>query len=340
MKSLLVAAMVAASSIAVISTASANPAFVDPIPDPTQTTQGTGPVQPSIVRAMAFSLQHPNAAPPGANDWQCKLTPERPRPVVLVHGTWANAYNDWAMVSSTLAARGHCVFALNYGGGDSSSAISHLPGINATNGDLDLSAKQLSAFVDEVLARTGATQVELVGHSQGVVVARQYMRFGGGTDASDAARNKVAGLVSLAGPNSGTTFYGVEQLLSALNKAGVPAGEALAKTLGYSTIPQGTEREFIHALNAGAQTEPGVAYTAISTRYDELVVPYQNSFLTAGPGATVRSFTIQDGCEIDFVGHINMSYDRRTVHYIVQGIERDADLGPAPCDFATQYLVK
>lgn len=32
-----------------------------------------------------------------------------------------------------------------------------------------------------------------------------------------------------------------------------------------------------------------------------MVTPYRSTFLTAGPGATVRNITFQDGCAIDFI---------------------------------------
>jgi pimeloyl-ACP methyl ester carboxylesterase len=58
------------------------------------------------------------------------------------------------------------------------------------------SAGRLKAKIDEVKAQTGATQVDLIGHSMGGVVARAYVQANG--EARD-----VAHLIQLGGPNKG-----------------------------------------------------------------------------------------------------------------------------------------
>jgi triacylglycerol lipase len=39
---------------------------------------------------------------------------------------------------------------------------------------------------------------------------------------------------------------------------------------------------------------PGINYTILTTKYDEVSTPYTDSFLTAGPGATVNNIVIQE----------------------------------------------
>jgi triacylglycerol esterase/lipase EstA (alpha/beta hydrolase family) len=45
---------------------------------------------------------------------------------------------------------------------------------------MENSAAQLSDFVDKVLLATNSTKVDLVGHSQGSLMPRYYLKFLGG----------------------------------------------------------------------------------------------------------------------------------------------------------------
>ncbi len=140
------------------------------------------------------------ASPPGANNWACKPSAAHPRPVVLVHGTFADMSDSWQALSPLLVNHGYCVFALNYGSYAGAGAL----GIYAT-GNIPTSAEQLSAFVNQVLAATGATQVDIVGHSQGGMMPRYYLKYLGGAA-------KVHTLVGLAPSNHGTTLLGLATL--------------------------------------------------------------------------------------------------------------------------------
>lgn len=118
-------------------------------------------------------------------------------PVVLVHGSLENMAFNWYTASPLLKNAGYCVFALNYSQED--SRLIGAPGSSRPGGSGDIvqSAQQLSAFVDQVLAATGASKVDLVGHSQGGMMPRWYMRFDGGAA-------KVNHLVALSPPPRAT----------------------------------------------------------------------------------------------------------------------------------------
>ena len=94
----------------------------------------TGPETGSFLVAAAYSIGHPAASPPGANDWSCRPSARHPRPVVLVHGTWENRYDNFARLSPTLKRDGYCVFALNYG--DSDADLSSVPEFIKGSGDI------------------------------------------------------------------------------------------------------------------------------------------------------------------------------------------------------------
>ena len=51
---------------------------------------------------------------------------------------------------------------------------------------------------------------------------------------------------------------------------------------------------------------PGVAYTVIESRDDEVVTPYSSAFL-AGPA--VASITVQNQCPLDQSDHLEIAYD-------------------------------
>jgi hypothetical protein len=59
-------------------------------------------------------------------------------------------------------------------------------------------------------------------------------------------------------------------------------------------------------LNSGGDTVPGIAYTVIETRYDEVVTPYTSAFLT---GPDVTNITLQNQCPLDLTDHLEISYD-------------------------------
>lgn len=287
----------------------------------------TGPPQPNFATALAASLVAPDLDPPGANDWTCKPSAAHPRPVVLVHGTFENRYDNWAYISPKLKAAGYCVYALDYGD-DPASVVGQSPAIKGT-GDMYRSAKELSSFVDRVLASAGTKQVDIVGHSQGGLMPRAYLKYEGGANRKQPSRNKVRRLVSLGATNHGTTLSGVGTLAAQLRLLG--GGQIL---LGRAAIQQTKEAGFARDVNAGGETFPGIGYTVIGTRYDEISTPYHDTFLSAGPGASVHNVTLQDGCEIDLADHLSMTYDPRGLQLVLNALD-PKHAKPLPCAATT-----
>ena len=55
----------------------------------------------------------------------------------------------------------------------------------------------------------------------------------------------------------------------------------------------------------------------IETKYDKVVTPYTNAFLT---GANVRNILVQDKCPNDTVGHIGMFNDYPTMQMVLNAL--------------------
>src|SRR6188472_4128493 len=72
------------------------------------------PVIYNYPTGVAAFLAGPEASPPGADDWSCRPSAAHPRPVVLVHGTFANQITSWNALSPLLKNNGYCVYTFNY----------------------------------------------------------------------------------------------------------------------------------------------------------------------------------------------------------------------------------
>lgn len=294
---------VAATVALLPQSASAATAAADPV----------GPEQISFLPAKLYSSVVPTALPPGTNDWTCRPSAAHPRPVVLVHGTWANRYDSFAMIAPQLKRAGYCVYALNYGD-ENVSVLGQLPGLFAT-APVKQSGAEIATFVNQVLGSTGASQVDMFGWSQGGVAARTYLKYNGGANPANPAANKVKNLVMFGATNHGTTLSGLGAL------AGQIAPGAIPPLLGPAAMDQLVGSPFLTDLNAGGDTFPGITYTVIGSKYDEVSTPYQRTFLTAGPGAVVKNITLQSGCEIDFSDHLSGLYSYRLVGLVKKALD-------------------
>lgn len=228
----------------------------------------------------------------GANDWSCIPSEQHPRPIVLIHGTGMNS-TAWTVLAPELRDLGYCVFALNYGGVPTLFDPSTMAwGI----GDILASSRELASFVQSVRDATGGAQVDLVGHSQGGTLARQYLKFDGGADPNDPSRNAVHSVISLGATNHGTTFGGIQSLTQGLEAVGLPGQLITQVLLGRASVQQLVGSPVLASLNAGSEVEPGVNYTAIATRTDAVSTPPEGAFLNNDGSANVHNEWVQDVC--------------------------------------------
>ncbi|MFC9595541.1 lipase family alpha/beta hydrolase [Streptomyces sp. NPDC056944] len=105
------------------------------------------------------------------------------RPVILLHGFVDNR-SVFVLLRRSLTRNGRdCVESLNY---------------SPLTCDLRAAAELLGRRVDEIRARTGHAEVDVVGHSLGGLIARYYVQRLGGD-------SRVRTLVMLGTPHAGTT---------------------------------------------------------------------------------------------------------------------------------------
>ncbi|MCU4186995.1 hypothetical protein K6U06_21700 [Acidiferrimicrobium sp. IK] len=279
------------------------------------------PVPYTLAPGVLQEATAPGTPPPGSDDFSCKPSASHPEPVVLVHGLLADQTDNWPTVSPLLADAGYCVFSLTYGADNVPFPLNQTGGLIP----MEQSAQQLSAFVDRVLAATGARKVDLVGHSEGATMPEYYVKFLGGAA-------KVDHYVGVAGVLHGTSVDG----LAALNQIGVAlTGQSVAALLGPVCASCGeflTGSNFIRTLDAGGLAAPGVRYTMIATRYDELVQPYDSGFF---PEAT--NITVQDQCPLDLSEHLSVITDPTTGADILNALD-PAHPVPVPCQLVLPFL--
>ena len=257
-------------------------------------------VSVALTPAVAAADSAESAPHSGWNNYSCKPSATHPRPVVLVHGTLGNSVDNWLGLAPYLVNRGYCVFSLDYG---------QLPGVPFFHGlgPIDKSAEQLDTYVDNVLAATGASKADLIGHSQGGMMPRYYLKFLGGAD-------KVNALIGLAPDNHGTTLSGLVKLLPYF-----PGAEDLLTSATPGLADQMVGSAFLTKLNEGGDTVPDVRYTVISTKYDEVATPWRTQYLD---GANVHNVLLQDLCAVDLSEHVAIGLlDRIAFHEVANALD-------------------
>ena len=238
----------------------------------------------------------PEGDVPGVNSWDCRPTAAHPRPVVLVHGTFGDRRHLLEPLSTALLGQGYCVFSLDYG--------------NRATQDISTSARTLKQFTTTVLAATGARKVSMVGHSQGGMMPRYYIKFLGGA-------KKVDDLVGLVPSNHGTDDTG----------PGNPLTQGLFGAACPACVQQTAGSPFLTRLNAGDETPGHVSYTQITTRYDEVVTPYLSAYLA--PGKKTTNITLQDLCPYDLSEHVFIPTDPVAIQLVLDALGRSGPADPS-----------
>lgn len=255
---------------------------------PVSASAAAGPMQTAIPLPGS-----PYGDPIGANDWACAPSAERPTPVILVHGTFGDRRSLLDPISVAMKRAGFCVYSLDYG--------------NRATGDIRDSAAHLGEFVERVREVTDADKVSLVGHSQGGMMPRYYIKNLGGAAF-------VEDLIGIAPSNHGTSIL-------------MDGGATGATGLCVSCAQQTAGSPFLADLNAGDETPGDVSYTQIVTATDEVVVPYTSGFLAEGPNTT--NVRIQDACAVDLSEHLLVPMSAAAIAFTLDALTHEGPASPA-----------
>ncbi|GIE83818.1 alpha/beta fold hydrolase [Actinoplanes regularis] len=260
------------------------------------------PVHYSRRAALRHSATHPRGLPPGAR----RPDPDTPPPptgapvvpVILIHGTNGRSSCDWYTLAPLLANDGRDVYPFDWRrarpGPDGTATHRH--------------ALELAAFIDTVRATTGATQVDVVGHSWGAVLAHYLVRCLPAEPAAGAVRS----VIGLAPTYGGTTLHGLLR-----HPHRLPAG--LRRWLD-AKIPTWQEQlpgsEVLTAIR-NAPPAPAVRFTTIVTRYDQMVTPYTAS-LAAAPHAT--QVVLQQRTRRPVIGHLGILHHPASLSHVLTAL--------------------
>jgi len=149
--------------------------------------------------------------------------------------------------------------------------------------DIDILVERVAQRIEELRHRLGVEKVDLVGHSMGGILARYYVQCQGGAP-------YVRNCVLLATPHGGSKL-----------------APFVVTRLGQLLVPGSA---FLTALAARPLPEQ-VAFTAICSRHDNMVLPWQNATL-----AGVKNV------ELDGLGHTGLLYHPDAFAAIVAGLQR------------------
>ena len=189
-------------------------------------------------------------------------------PIILLHGYFHNRSGFLVMRRALKRFGFRFVDTMNY------NAIGH---------DVQELAAQLAARVDHVLERTGATQVHLVGHSLGGIVARYYVQKLGGDE-------KVHTCITLGSPHKGT------------HAAYIGRGRAARQLRPGSS--------FLRSLTRSSR-ELDTRFVCYYSNLDGLVLPPSNAKLTE-PKLRAHNILVKD------LGHLSLLISRPLIRSVAE----------------------
>lgn len=250
----------------------------------------------------------PHKPPPGANDPTFRPTPERPRPVLLLHAFLSNQSFNFQAGAPFLRNHGFCVHTMNWGKPQWARSW-NVPFHG--NADLRIGGQQLADEVERLKKLTGVDKIDLVGHSGGGGLLMQYY-----LNVLDGYTN-VDKAISIAPSNHGVSFSTMTYVMR--NATPFMYNLWARKILPLSD--QGApDSEMIETIYGKGDTRPGPTYTVIMTEHDQIVTPFKKAFLD---GPNVTNILLQDGCPEDLCEHAGIIYNERAWLHVLNALDPD-----------------
>jgi hypothetical protein len=145
---------------------------------------------------------------------------------------------------------------------------------------------------------------------------------------------RIGRVVALAPPTHGTTVSGLVTLGQLLGGGSniVVNGFTNGSTC-YACTDLVTGGPAVTALNTGPIAQPGISYTVVATRYDQVVTPASTAFVNE-PG--VANSYVQDTCPWDPVGHTGIAVDS-TIEQLITNALSPSTAAPVSCGYGPPF---
>lgn len=262
------------------------------------TAVATALVAASTSTVMAVGTNHPD------NDYTCR-SERHPNPVIMLHGLMSSSHVGLNKLEEWLQDHDFCTFSLTYG-------VSTNPSVGGLTPIAD-SSKEIESFIRDVKRRTGASKVDLVGHSEGAFQALYVAKFG-------KVAQDIDKIVGIAPPTHGTEPASISQYVDGLKEL-----DQLLASISYTAAGCGACFDLVEnggavkRLTDGKIVQPGNSVTIIASKTDEVLIPPETAFVRE-PGVT--NIWLQDVCPQDMTQHIPEGYDENIWNLVLNALQK------------------
>lgn len=239
------------------------------------------------------------------NDFDCQSAHN---PIIMLHGLSSQREVGLNTFSHHLKDEGYCVFSETYG------AHKLVPWVGGLT-DMRESAADIAAFIKEVKDSTGAEKVDIVGHSEGGVMAL-YVPM-----TQEGIAEIVDHNIALGPAVHGAQYFGFTDLFYFGGDITREIVSLALDTLGCKACDDmATDGDIYNDFKAAERiSQDGNKPTIIVSTSDTLVAPETSRVDEDG----VRNVVIQDTCPDDKVGHAGLGWSKNVWNLVKNELNED-----------------